>query len=100
MRIIKIILKVVVMLAIFTFATMVLWNNLIPEIFKGPTITYAQALGLLILSRVIFGGFGHGFARRGWGHHYWNKKKFEEKLSKLSPEEQEKFRTRFETKCC
>ncbi len=99
MRIVKIILKAVIMLAILTFATMVLWNDLIPEIFKGPTITYAQALGLLVLSKVLLSGFGRGISRGPWGGRYWNRKKFEEKLSKMSPEEREKYKASFEAKC-
>jgi hypothetical protein len=35
-----------------------LWNVLMPVIFKLPSITFWQALGLLILSRVLFGRFG------------------------------------------
>ncbi len=98
MRILKIILKVIVMLALVTFIVMTLWNLLIPDIFKGPAITYFQALGLLILSKIMFMGFG-GFGRRGWRHHHWNRKRFEEHLKTLSPEEQEKFKAKFEHKC-
>ena len=35
-----------------------LWNWLLPEIFGLPRITFWQALGLLALSRILFGGFG------------------------------------------
>ncbi len=39
-----------------------LWNALMPGIFGLHTITFWQALGLLILSKVFFGGFrGRGF---------------------------------------
>ena len=49
MRILKIALKIIVMVAGFSLVTMLLWNWLIPDIFKGPAITYVQALGLLAL---------------------------------------------------
>lgn len=45
-------------LALVSLAVMYLWNWLIPSIFTGgPEITYWQALGLLILSKILFGGF-------------------------------------------
>ena len=46
--------------ALVTFVVMLLWNWLIPSIFtNGPEITYWQALGILILSKILFGGFKH-----------------------------------------
>lgn len=65
--------------AFFTFATMLLWNWLMPAIFALGTITFWQALGLLALSKILFSGFGH--AHRMHDHRrkrYWNSK-FEKK---------------------
>ncbi|MCF7825823.1 MAG: hypothetical protein K9M55_04180 [Candidatus Marinimicrobia bacterium] len=41
---------------------MLLWNELIPTLFNGPLITYWQALGLLILSKILFSS-GHSGSR-------------------------------------
>jgi hypothetical protein len=41
-----------------------LWNWLLPDIFGLREISFWQALGLLALCRILFGGFG-----RGGGHH-------------------------------
>ena len=38
--------------------TMLLWNWLVPDLFNGPVITYWQALGLLVLSKILFWGWG------------------------------------------
>lgn len=46
--------------ALLVWATMLLWNALLPAIFGIVTITYWQALGLLVLGRLLFGGFGRG----------------------------------------
>lgn len=46
--------------ALFGFITMWLWNALIPQIFGLTVITYWQAVGLLILFKILFGGFGSG----------------------------------------
>lgn len=37
-----------------------LWNWLLPELFGWPVVSFWQALGLLVLSRILFGGFGMG----------------------------------------
>jgi hypothetical protein len=37
---------------------MILWNALFPEIFGLGKIGFLQAVGLMVLSRLIFGGFG------------------------------------------
>lgn len=65
-----------------------LWNHLIPELFHGPEITYWQGLGLMVLSRLLF-GFG-GF-RRGHHHHHGG---FggRGRWMHMSPEEREKLR--------
>jgi len=45
---------------LFTFVVMWLWNWLVPELFKGPVLGYWQALGLLVLSKILFSGFSGG----------------------------------------
>jgi hypothetical protein len=79
------------------WATMGLWNWLIPVLFHGPVICFWQALGLLVLSRILVGGFGHRCG--GWGGGRWGEKrrawwreKMEERLSHMSPEEKERFK--------
>jgi hypothetical protein len=49
------------------FLVKLLWNWLLPNISSLKRVTYLQALGILILGRLLFGGFGHG---HGWGHHW------------------------------
>lgn len=55
-------------LAAATLAIMLLWNALLPSIFDLKAIGYWQALGLLVLARILFGSFGRGprtyFSRR------------------------------------
>jgi hypothetical protein len=40
-----------------------LWNWLLPPLFGVREVTFWQALGLLVLCRILFGGFGHGGRR-------------------------------------
>ncbi len=44
--------------AVMSLVLMLLWNALLPAIFGLRTIGYLQALGLLILSKIIFSGVG------------------------------------------
>jgi hypothetical protein len=67
--------------------TMELWNWLIPSIFGLPSITVSKALGLLLLSRLFFGGFG-GRGGRCWGR----RGRFVRGWDSLTPEERERFR--------
>lgn len=81
------------------FVTQSLWNWLVPALFHGPLISFGQTLGLLVLSRILFGGFGRGRGgswvqkRRQWKQH------FESKMAHLSPEEREKFRQQMQRRC-
>jgi len=45
---------------IFGYFVMLLWNWLMPMLFDLPIITFWQAVGIVILARLIFGGFKHG----------------------------------------
>jgi positive regulator of sigma E activity len=91
----KFLLFAAFILALFGFAVMFLWNWLIPEIFGGPTVTYWQAMGLLLLSHILV---------RGWhGSDYWKsnrwKHRMEEKLAAMTPEEREKFKEEWRRRC-
>jgi hypothetical protein len=84
---IKVILMVIVALFVFGFATMHLWNWLMPAIFGLPMITFMQALGLVVLGKILFGGIHrHSGGGRGWKRH------MEQRWARMSPEEQERFR--------
>jgi predicted Fe-S protein YdhL (DUF1289 family) len=62
-----------------------LWNGLLPALFGFPQITFWQALGLLALCRILFGGFGMG---GGSGSHY------RRRWEAMTPEERERVRER------
>lgn len=87
-----------VALFVLGFGVMWLWNALIPELFKGPVLSFWQAIGLLVLSHVLLRGWGRWHYANGWRHDRW-KKKFEEKLAAMTPEEREKFREEWRRRC-
>jgi hypothetical protein len=64
-----------------------LWNWLLPPLVGWPQITFWQALGILALCRILFGGFGlHGSGRS----HF--RRRMAERCQNMTPEEREKFR--------
>src|SRR5262245_38349650 len=66
-----------------------LWNWLLPSLFGWREITFWQALGLLALCRILFGGLGlHGGNRSGFRH------RLRDRWNCLTPEERERFRDR------
>ena len=75
-----------VAVAAFGYITMLLWNALLPVIFHLPLITFWQAVGLLILTRLLF-GFGH----HGRGHHRPWGHDFRHKMENMTPDEREQF---------
>jgi len=78
--------------ALFGYGTMYLWNWLMPELFHLPTIDFYHAIGLVILSKILFGGF------RGRGH--WERKRmWKEKWASMTPEERENFKAQFKERC-
>jgi Ca2+/H+ antiporter, TMEM165/GDT1 family len=80
--------------AVFSFVVMSLWNWLVPEVFGGRTITLWQALGLLVLSRILFGGFrGRPSPHLHWRH------RMRERWEHMTPEEREKFRQGIRDRC-
>jgi hypothetical protein len=98
LRILKFTIMGVLFVLIFGYITMSLWNWLIPALFDGKTISFWQALGLLLLAKILFGGFGGrhwgGTGGMHWKHRYYNK------LSSMSPEERERFKARMKEKWC
>ena len=82
------------------FAVMALWNWLMPPIFGLHTITYWQAYGLLILSKILFGGFRGGKGKGRCGDRRDWARRMEERWEKMTPEEREKARETMRSRWC
>ena len=95
-------------LLLFVFGEIVrsLWNWLMPMLFHLATITFWQALGLMVLSWLLFGGL-RGVGRVGSGqrghwrqrmHERWEQR-WDRRWEQMSSEEQDKFREWARTRC-
>ena len=72
-----------------------LWNWLLPSLFGFREITFWQALGLLALCRILFGGLGlHGSSRRHARRRIEERvdERMRERWERMTPEERERFR--------
>ena len=94
---------------LFTFIggqiVLLLWNWLLPPLFGISQINFWQALGILVLCRILFGGFGmngsqRSHSRRGVSDRVADRvaervaERLDERNDSMTPEERERFRQR------
>ncbi|MGD1892746.1 MAG: hypothetical protein ACFB15_19435 [Cyclobacteriaceae bacterium] len=73
---------------------MLLWNATLPNVLDVKPLTYLQALGLLVLCRILFGGFRFG----GPGRPSWSKYR-RGRWSNLSQEEKDRLKEEWRKRC-
>ncbi len=82
------------------FAVWALWNNILVDVLHVGRINFWQALGILGLSKILFTGGPWG----SWGRYQrqkygpW-KRDMQEKLESMTPEEKEKFKAKWASRC-
>jgi hypothetical protein len=81
----------------FGQAVLHLWNWLMPATFGLHPITYWQAVGLLGLSWLLFGGPRSWFGGH-YGHGHW-RHRLRERWEAMTPEERERFRHGMHGRC-
>ena len=99
-------LKKVLLIILFVFAVivplgfivMVLWNNILATVLHVGVINFWQALGILLLSKILFGGFPGGWRRHDHRGHEWRKEMLK-KWKTMTPEEREKFKQDYRNRC-
>ena len=92
-KFVRILLFIVLGTAVFGELIMHLWNWLMPSLFGLKPVTFLQGLGLLVLGKLLFGGFhrhGGGGWRRG-NREGWEARKA--RWEAMTPEERERFRS-------
>ena len=71
-----------------------LWNWLLPALFGWRQITFWQALGMLLLCRILFGGRGwHGSGRSDY------RRRMAERWERMTPVERERFQQGIRGRC-
>lgn len=70
--------------ALFGWIVMLLWNAVLVPATGAAVISFWQALGLLVLSRILVGGFGGGNKSRG--------NRMRERWTQMTPDEKQQFK--------
>jgi hypothetical protein len=84
----------VVAVAVASGVVMALWNWVMPATFGLPALTLGRAFALLVLSRLLLGGFSGGMGRRmHWRH------RMRERWDEMSPEQRDRFMSGMQRGC-
>ena len=87
------------------YLVMWLWNAILPDVLGVRSINYWQAIGILALSRILFGGFGGKGGGRGnkWRHKGRKFRAkggmFRERWMQMSEEERARFKQEWQDRC-
>jgi len=92
LRGLKFALFVVLAATVLSCVVMALWNRLMPAVFGLHAISFWQALGLLVLSKILFRGWGPAFET------HW-RQRMRERWEQMTSQEREKFRTGMRGSC-
>jgi hypothetical protein len=95
-KIVMILLCAAAAVLLFGFIVMNLWNAILPTVLHVSAISFWQAVGLLVLSKILFGGF-----RGGWGggpRAKW-KERMQDKWKNMTPEERDRFKQEWRNRC-
>jgi len=81
---------------LFGFIVMNLWNAILPAVLHVSAISFWQAVGLLVLSKILFGGFR---GRWGGGPGGRWKERMQDKWKNMTPEERDQFKQQWRNRC-
>lgn len=76
---------------------MLIWNAILPEVLTVKTINYWQSMGIIILSKILFGNAPVG--RRGRGVPPFSKNNRRDMFMKMSAEEKMKMKEAWKDRC-
>lgn len=88
-------LPVVALIAtLLGYTIMYLWNWILPEVANTGRLNFWQALGLLVLCRLLFGNFN-----KGRNHFHEKAQKMRSKWQSMNEEERAKFKEEYRNRC-
>ncbi|WP_346237953.1 hypothetical protein ABDK00_002630 [Niabella insulamsoli] len=93
----KFVIALFAIAALFLFSgiVMLLWNAILPEVLNAKALTYWQAMGILVLSKILFSGFGGSKGRR----RFRSPGDLREKFKSMSEEERARFKEEWKQRC-
>jgi len=95
-KIVMILLCATAAVLLFGFIVMSLWNAILPTVLHVSAISFWQAVGLLVLSKILFGGFRGGW--NGGPRGRW-RERMQDKWKNMTPEQREQFKQQWRNRC-
>jgi hypothetical protein len=86
-------------LFIVSAVVMLLWNWILPAISTLPALTYWQSMGLLVLSRILFGSFNFRDHHRAHRQHT-KQQGFQDKFMEMDASEKQQFKEHWKNQSC
>ncbi|MBI3232666.1 MAG: hypothetical protein HYZ42_01255, partial [Bacteroidetes bacterium] len=77
----------------FTYIVMLLWNYVFVDMYPAAELTFYKAMALLVLSKILFGGFkgGNGFGGKANG--------WKNRMKNMTDEEKEAMKAEWKQRC-
>lgn len=91
---VRFLLIIPVIFLLLTLTVMLLWNAVLPPVLGVNSLGYWQAGGLLLLCRILFGGFGFQRPKGGPG-----RGGPPGRFKNMTPEERERIRAEWKKRC-
>jgi hypothetical protein len=99
LKFLKMAVMILVAVAVFGWITKELWNWLIPSIFGLRRISIFEAIGLLLLGKILFGGFHKHGHHGSWKERREWKQRMDARWAEMSDEDRAKFRAGMRGPC-
>ncbi len=80
-------------------AVMLLWNAILPEVTSVEVLSYWEAVGLLLLARILFGNWRSSYPGSYSNKQYTRHKAWREKWANMSEAERAQFREQWRKRC-
>ena len=84
---------------LFGLIVMLLWNSILPQVLNVSALTYWQAVGLLVLCRILFGSFFRGGPGYGPSGSWRGRSMWWSKWQNMSEEQKAKLREQWRSRC-
>ncbi len=94
-KVVSIILVFIAIAAALSALVMFLWNAILPDLAGVKPLTFWKALGLLVLTKILFGGIGRIFG----GKNHSKKKHWRNKWMNMTKEERQEAKLRWKEYC-
>jgi hypothetical protein len=89
------VLFVLAAIAGFSAVVMLLWNAILPDVLGVEVVNYWQAMGILVLCKILFGSFGPS-KRKGKGKR--RNPRCKEKIMDMTDEQEDSFKSELKSR--